>query len=204
MRKGLIVLAAVSLAAATACGGGNRKVSRMSANTTTDLSGKWNDTDARLTAEALIQDCFGSAWLPNHLEEHSGEKPAVTVGRIVNKSDEQIDGQVFTKNIERAMVNSGKVRVLAQRDGELDEVMAEQDLGMSGRVADDSAPSVGNMRGADYVIVGRISSITDQVGGEATKFYQINFELLNTTTRDKVWVGEHKIKKAISQASASW
>ncbi len=203
MRKGLILLAVVSMVATVACGGG-RKVSRVSANTTTDLSGKWNDTDARLTAEALIADCFGSAWLPNHLEENSGTKPAVTVGRIVNKSDEQIDGQVFTKNIERAMVNSGKVRVLAQRDGELDEVMAEQDLGMSGRVSDDSAPSVGNMRGADYVVVGRIASITDQVDGQATKFYQINFELLNTTTRDKVWVGEHKIKKAISQASASW
>ncbi|MEO0813401.1 MAG: penicillin-binding protein activator LpoB [Myxococcota bacterium] len=203
MRKGLIFLAVISLAATSACGGGGRKVSRISANTTTDLSGKWNDTDARLTAEALIQDCFSSAWLPNHLEDE-GSKPAVSVGRIVNKSDEQIDGQVFTKNIERAMVNSGRVRVLAQRDGELDEVMAEQDLGMSGRVSDETAPSVGNMRGADYVIVGRISSITDQIGGQATKFYQINFELLNTTTRDKVWVGEHKIKKAISQPSTSW
>lgn len=198
-----MVLTALVVGGLVACGGGKRQVSRVDANTTTDLSGKWNDSDARLTAEALIADCFNSAWLPNHLEEE-GEKPAVAVGRIVNKSDEQIDGQVFTKNIERAMVNSGKVRVLAQRNGELDEVIAEQDFGASGRVSDETAPSIGNMRGADYVVVGRIASITDRLEGQATKFYQINFELVNTETRDKVWVGEHKIKKAISQDSVSW
>lgn len=37
-----------SLAFLVACGGGGKKVSRIDASSTTDLSGKWNDTDSRL------------------------------------------------------------------------------------------------------------------------------------------------------------
>ncbi|MEM6531443.1 MAG: penicillin-binding protein activator LpoB [Myxococcota bacterium] len=204
MRKGLILFAAAALTTTAACGGGkSRRVARVNANSTTDLSGKWNDSDARLTADALIKECFSAAWLQNHMEEN-GSRPSVAVGRIKNKTDEQIDGQVFVKNIERAMVNSGKVEVLAQRNGELDAVIDEQNLGASGRVSDESAASVGNLKGANYVVVGRIASITDQIEGQATKFYQINFELVNSESGSKVWIGEHKIKKAIAQDKVSW
>lgn len=192
------------LVASMGCAAGrSRRVARIDDQQSTDLSGDWNDTDARLTSEALIKDCFASAWLVNHLEEH-GEKPTLAVGRITNKTSEQIDGQVFVKNIERAMVNSGKVEVLAQRNGELQEVLQEQNLGASGRVSDASAASVGNLTGANYVVLGRIASIVDQVDGAAAKFYQVNFELVNSESGSKVWIGEHKIKKFIEQDSYRW
>jgi len=50
--KQLIVLVLIG-ALLTACGGG-KQVTRLEADTVTDLSGRWNDTDARLVAEEMI------------------------------------------------------------------------------------------------------------------------------------------------------
>lgn len=193
----------VGFSGVTACGGSKRNVSRVSTNTQTDLSGNWNDTDAKLTSEKLISDCFSSAWIPE-FQQANGKKPSVRVHGIVNKTDEHIDAQVFVKNIERAMVNSGKVKVVAQGGNELGSVNAEQDYGAGGRVSDQSAASIGQQSGANFVLVGRMASIVDQVEGEKAKFYKITFELIDSSSAEKVWIGDHEIKKVITQAGHSW
>lgn len=195
-----VVMAALSLVAGC---GAKRTVSRVATDTQTDLSGRWNDTDARLTSEALIEDCFARPWLKRFTGE-SGRPPKVRVRNIVNKTDEHIDAQVFVKNIERAMVNSGLVDVVAQTGAELESVNDEQDYGVGGRVADESAPSIGNQEGADFVLVGRMASIVDQVEGTTAKLYKITFELIDATSARKVWMGDHEIKKVVQQARVGW
>jgi uncharacterized protein (TIGR02722 family) len=185
------------------CAGPDVQVSRVAAGTATDLSGRWNDTDARLTSESLIQECFASAWIVNFMEEQ-GRKPSIRVRSVVNKTDEHIDAQVFIKNIERALVNSGKARVLAQEGSELSAVDSEQERAVSGKQSDDTAVSVGQETGADFVVSVRVGSILDQVDGRKTKFYKINFELISPTTGEKAWMGDYEIKKLVSQRSVGW
>lgn len=186
---------------ALGCGGPSRNVKRLSTNTTTDISGNWNDSDARMTSEALIKQCFGAAWLKRFKDEE-GRSPVVRVRRIVNKTDEHIDAQVFVKNIERAMVNGGAVDVLAQEGAELESVNKEEDYGVSGRVGD--GPSIGNQQGADFVLVGRLASILDQHEGVRAKLYKVTFELIHAESGKKAWIGDHEIKKLVTQDSASW
>ena len=184
--------------------GAKKKVARVDSATQTDLSGNWNDTDARLTSEALIKDCFERPWLKKFATEKS-RNPKVRVRNIINKSDEHIDAQNFVKNIERAMVNSGTVDVVAQaNDAERGSIRDEQADGASGNISDESAASIGNEEGADYVLVGRIASILDQAEGQKVKFYKITFELIDASSGKKAWMGDHEIKKVIEQASASW
>lgn len=203
MRSGAFVLAAVvAVAGLTGCGP-KRSVVRVGVESQTDLSGNWNDTDARLTSEALVKDCFERPWLGKFAGEN-GRAPKVRVWKIVNKTDEHIDAQVFVKNLERAMVNSGEVDVVAQRGSELESVNEEQDYGVSGRVSDESAPSIGNQEGADFVLVGRMATVVDQVEGKRAKLYKVTLELIHATTARKVWMGDHEIKKVIKQARASW
>ena len=201
--KWMVTVGCVLVATASACAGPGRQVRRVDASTQTDLSGRWNDTDARLVSDTLISDCFASAWLPSFQQDKS-RKPSVRVRGIVNKTDEHIDAQIFIKNIERAMVNSGKVRVLAQEGSELSSLDAEQARSTSGRQADDSAVSVGNETGADFVVAVRMASILDQIEGEKAKFYKINFELISPSSGEKAWIGDREIKKLISQDSVSW
>ena len=73
---GLGVLVAVMTLGA--CAGPSRNVQRVASDTQTDLSGKWNDTDARLTSEALIGQCFSAPWLADFVQEQ-GRKPTMRV-----------------------------------------------------------------------------------------------------------------------------
>ncbi len=197
------VLVSMSMMACISTRGNSRQVTRVSADSQTDLSGNWNDTDARMVSDALLRDCFASAWIQNFVEEE-GRKPAIRVRSIVNKTDEHIDSQVFIKNIERAVINSGKARVLAQKGAELGAVEEEQDRAVSGRLSDDSSVSVGNETGADYVVSVRVTSILDQVRGKQAKLYKVNMEMLHSSTGEKVWIGDHEIKKLVSQSRVRW
>lgn len=200
-RLGLSALALVCGAAA--CGGATRQVRRVDAQMQTDLSGQWNDTDARLVSETLIGDCFTAAWLDDFKHE-KGRKPAVRVRGVVNKTDEHIDAQIFIKNIERAMINSGRVKVLAQEGSELASLDAEQARSTSGHQSDATAVSLGNETGADFVVSVRMASIVDQIEGQRAKFYKVNFELISPTSGEKAWIGDREIKKLITQDRASW
>jgi len=151
----------------------------------------------------MIKDCVARPWLKKFTAD-KGRPPKIRVMKIVNKTDEHIDAQVFIKNLERAMVNGGEVDVVAQQGHEMDSAHAEQDYGASGRVADDTAASIGQMEGADYVLVGRMASILDQVEGKKAKLYKVTLELIDSASGRKAWIGDKEIKKVISQSRASW
>ncbi len=180
-----------------------RHVTRVDATSETDLSGDWNDTDARMTSNAMIEQCFASPWLV-HFTEKQKRAPRIRVRGITNMSNEHIDAQVFVKSIERAMINSGKVRVLAQEGSELNAIRREQNDSASGLQSDNSAVSVANESGADFVVAVRIASIDDRLGGHRVKFYKINFELIDPSTGEKSWIGDHEIKKFVDQAAMGW
>jgi PBP1b-binding outer membrane lipoprotein LpoB len=168
-----------------------------------DLSGDWNDTDSRETAKSMIDQCFSQSWLTDFLPAH-GRKPAIRVRGIVNKTDEHIDALNFIKTIEKAMVNSGKVRVLAQAGEESAVMRDEQREAVSGEQDANTPVRTGKAMGADFVVSVRIGSIQDQIRGKRVKFYQIDFELIQSSTGEKVFVGEHQIKKYVTQPGARW
>ncbi len=178
-----------------------RQVTRMDPETQTDLSGKWNDTDSRLVAEEMVTDALNRPWLINFVEDN-GERPVVTVGRIRNKSSEHIDVETFTTDFERELINSGKVRFVAnkfQRD-DVREERFEQDEWASA----ETKKKLREELGADFILLGAIKSITDQIEGKMTVSYQTDLELINIETNEKVWIGNKVIKKGISQGSTKW
>lgn len=185
------------------CAGSTQQVKRVDARTQVDLSGKWNDTDARLTADALIAECFASNWL-TQFQMGQKRKPAVRVRGVTNKTDEHIDAQIFIKSIEAAMVNSGKVTVLAQDGNEMEVMDQEQVRASSGRQAATTPVALGHETGADFVVAVRLASVLDQVEGRQVKFYKVNFELVSPTTAEKAWIGDYEIKKLVSQGKVTW
>ena len=93
------------------CGGG-KTVQRIDTDTTVDLSGSWNDTDSRLVSEEMISQVLAHPWLVRY-EAVNDSRPTVIVGTVRNNSTEHIDTNMFTKNLEIAFINSGRVRVVA-------------------------------------------------------------------------------------------
>ena len=61
----------------------------------------------------------------------------------------------------------------------------------------ETAKRWGKELGADFMLFGVITSITDSYKKEKVVYYQVNLELANLETNEKVWIGEKKIKKYI-------
>ena len=174
----------------------SKQVTRVDADTTIDLSGRWNDTDSRMVADEIIGDCLSHPWINDH-GISAGGKPVVIVGGIRNKSMEHIPVATFITDIERAFINSGKVRTVsgASERGEIREERAEQ-----GEFASlETVKRMGQELGADYMMTGEINTIEDREGGDQVVFYQTDLTLTNIETNEKIWIGNKKIKKFIGR-----
>lgn len=174
----------------------SKQVTRVDADTTIDLSGRWNDTDSRMVADEMIDDCLNHPWINNH-GMNTGGKPAVIVGGIRNKSMEHIPVATFITDIERAFINTGKVRPVSG-SGERGEIREERaDQGEFAAL--ETVKRMGQELGADYMLTGEINTIEDRVEGKQVVFYQTDLTLTNIETNEKVWIGQKEIKKFIGR-----
>lgn len=190
-----VLLAAVGLSACT------QHVVRVSPDQAIDLSGRWNDVDSRMVADALIQQSFeaaaGENWVSRHTRGSGGDRPTVIVGTVRNRSMEHVPVSTFVRDLERAYVNSGAVRVVSSR-GERDEIRDERDDQQEYASADTRA-RLRMETGADYMLQGEIQSIEDREGGRSVIYYQVDMTLTSLESSERVWVGQHRIKKFIDR-----
>ena len=195
MNKLLTCLFLFGLIVSVGCGP-TKQVSRIDSDTTVDLSGRWNDTDSRLVADQIIDDCLNHTWINDHGIQTSS-KPVVIVGAIRNKSNEHIATQTFIFDIEQAFINSGKVRTVASKS-EREEIREER-ADQSEHAAIETIKRMGREHGADYMMTGEINTIEDREGGKQIVFYQTNLTLTHIENNEKVWIGTKKIKKFIGR-----
>ncbi len=183
----------------SACGG--TSVQRMDAGEVKDVSGRWNDTDSRLVAEEMISDCLSRPWY-GKAQSELGKNPTVIVGTVKNQSQEHIATDTFVEDLQRSLINSGKVEFVASKNerGEVREERMDQDTNAS----DETRKAHGQETGADFMLSGALNQIIDQEGGKAVVFYQTNLKLLNMKTHQVVWNGQKKLKKFVTKARASW
>ncbi|WP_018126339.1 penicillin-binding protein activator LpoB [Balneola vulgaris] len=176
----------------------SQKITRIDTDTTTDFSGRWNDTDARLVAEEMIADALSKPWL-NRFNRSNQKPPVVIVGRVRNESMEHIDTEVFTKEMERAFVNSGEVSVVA--NSEEREQIRDERLDQQSNASYESTKKMARELGADFMLIGNINSIVDETVDNRTLavFYTVNLEFVNVETNQKVWIGNKKIKKLVER-----
>jgi len=172
----------------------SQRVTRIDTDLVTDVSGRWNDTDSRLVSEKMTGECLESTWLSLYMER-TGERPTLIVGNVQNRSYEHIDATTFMKDIERDFLNSGMIRIVAsvsQREDLRDERWSQQ-----GFASPETRTALRNEYGADYMMMGTITSIIDEAEGVRVVYYQIDLELLDIETTEKIWMGTEKIKKII-------
>jgi hypothetical protein len=168
-----LVLPLVVLAL-TAC---TTPVTRVPREAPIDLSGRWNDTDARVTAEAMIKDALARPWV-RRFTQVMGRTPVVSVGTVLNRTHEQLNTQTFVKDLERVLANSGQVQSVAEKP-------AGQDLG------------------ADFVLQGMITTLMDEPDSTKAVFYQVDLELVDPASNVKVWQGQKKIKKLVERGKTT-
>jgi penicillin-binding protein activator len=173
----------------------SRSVTRIDPAKEVDVSGRWNNTDSRLTAEQLTADILKADWLGNFLQTKAGQKPVVICGFVDNKSHEHIEAETFVKDLEQSFVQTQKVR-LVQAGKKREELRAERaDQQTNSTVS--TMKKFGMEVGADYILQGSINSIVDAHKKKKVLYYQVNLELTDMQTNEVVWIGDKKIAKYV-------
>lgn len=191
----LTLLAATAIITTTGCSSPKSAVQRVNENTVTDISGRWNDTDSRLTAEEITAELMDHAWYSTFASENTGKKPVLIVGMITNKSHEHIATETFSKDIEKAIINSGRMRLV--QAGTMREEIRGERAEQQNNASASTMKKFGLEHGADFMLQGTVNSIVDENKKEKAVYYQIDLELTNIQTNEKVWIGDKKIKKLI-------
>ncbi|HMN40727.1 MAG TPA: hypothetical protein PKE29_07750 [Phycisphaerales bacterium] len=195
--KTLATLTALSLLASlSACGGSTyRDIKRVDPETVVDVDYRFNDSDAREIWQKMSNDSTFRGWIDRWMAEHGGQRPVIIVGPVRNNTQDYINPLTFTRNMEREMLNSGRVRVVAAK-GDRPDLREERMQGQEWNTPA-SRKAMKNEQGADLMLMGEINSIPARSpsGRTVVQYYQCNLDLTDLESNEKVWIGSVDIKK---------
>lgn len=200
MKASRLILATVSMALLLSGCSSNPSVKRIAPDQVTDISGYWNDTDANQTSQEMIGQMLSEPWLSNFEGVNGGKAPTVIVGGITNLSSEHISTSTFIDDMQRELINSGKVQFVAGKDqrSEVRDERKDQDLNASS----ETRSAMGQEVGADFMMQGTINAIIDAAGDTSVKYYQVDLRLINMHNNLIVWTGQKKIKKVVERSGS--
>ncbi|QKK03680.1 MAG: SH3 domain-containing protein [Pseudomonadota bacterium] len=100
---------------------------------------------------------------------YDGPQARIAVSRFENKAGNMGSwwnpaiGDGMADMLTTALFNSGRFIVLERQA--IDDVLSEQDLGASGRVRGDTAAAIGEIEGAELLVVAAVTEFSDNSGG---------------------------------------
>jgi penicillin-binding protein activator len=192
-RTGLLAAAAGLL---LACASGP-EVTRVAADAQIDLTDRWNATDSRLVAEAMMDDMLDFPWLNEFRADTRRERPRVIIQSVRNRSHEHIPVDTFINDLRRELLRSGLVEFVAggaERE-DVREERRDQDLYAS----EETRARMGAELGADFALTGSINSFVDQLDRTRVTFYQTDLRLIHLETNREVWNGQKQIHKVMER-----
>ena len=132
------------------CQGGG--IQRVDPEKVTDVSRGFNDTDARQIFQSLSEDCLSRPWIDNWMHGNGGDYPIIFLGEVRNDTEEYIDTDMVTNQIQRVLLNSGRVRIKAVRDARAE--LREERLDTQFNDPD-TIKAVAKEINADFALVGQ-------------------------------------------------
>ena len=199
MKKYFVLALSLSVASVlTGCV--SSTVERVDFDSQQDLSGYWNDTDARIVSNDLAEQLTDSSWYNKFIQEND-RKPVIIIGSIRNNTDEHINTSIISKKLEISLINTGKVLSVA-KSSERKEIRDERD-DQQINASIDSAKNIGNETAADFMLRGDIKTIVDSDGLKSVRTYFITAELVDIETNTKIWLGENSTIKKVIRYSAT-
>ncbi|MDR1288699.1 MAG: penicillin-binding protein activator LpoB [Treponema sp.] len=182
-----------------ACASGPQ-VSRVSADTVTDLSGYWNNTDVEIVCGTLIQACLNSRRVTGTADS-LGRLPVFLVGNFSNETGEHLDTSIISETMELAIFDSERAEFVA--GGGIREQLRTERQDQQGNASEETARALGMEVGADFLLTGSVKTIVDRAGGTLTRTYYVSARLTNIETGVLLWMDQNsEIKKIIKTPRA--
>lgn len=149
---------------------GRPKITVLRPDQAVDLSGQFNDGDARALARAAISDALKSGWL-----KAAKTRPIVRLYPIRNRTMEHLQLKVISERLATGLLDSGKVRLRGHRGrGKIDPQNT-------------------------FVISGNLTSQVSAISAAQTmRSYRLTLEAVNVDSNRKVWILNRMIKKIVA------
>jgi uncharacterized protein (TIGR02722 family) len=180
------------------CAGENWNIERRNPKEVHDLDYRFDEDDAREVANAMIADCLSRPWIDRWEASHDGKRPLIVVGNVSNNTQDYINTELFTDPIQKELLNSGRVRVKAQKDlrNELRDERLDTKFNDPATVK-----AIAKEVNADYMLVGRVADNKERSGDgrQVISYYKVTLELIDIETAEKTWIGDHDIEKGASR-----
>jgi uncharacterized protein (TIGR02722 family) len=193
--RALTLTASLAVVATLAgCVEPHRAVTRVDPESRIDVDYRFNDVDARDTWREMTADALRQGWI-ERAGQASGRKPVVIVGPIKNATQTYLDTQMFTTEIERELINSGRVTFVAMNT-QRDDIRAER-ADQQEWASPQTRKNLRAETGADFIMLGRVMEDSPRTltGRGGVAYYKINLEIINLETNEKVWIGSKEVKK---------
>lgn len=119
-----------------------------------------------------VRESSGRSMADAQADHYNGPKARIAVARFENKTADVAGyagwynpsiGDGMADMLTTALVNSGRYIVLERMA--LDDVLGEQDLGASGRVREETAAAIGEVEGAELLVVAAVTEFDGNSGG---------------------------------------
>ncbi len=191
------VPAAMVIAAGVGMAGGcgkNWDVERVEPEKSTEVDYRFNDEDARQIFQSMTTDCLNRPWLKNWTRSHSGQPPIIFLSDVRNQTEDYINTQLFTTQIQEELLNSGDVRIKAERD--FRDAIREERLDTKFNDPE-TIKAVAKELNADFALTGFVNDNKQRSndGRVIVNYYQANMRLIDVETAEIVWSQTKELKK---------
>jgi penicillin-binding protein activator len=190
----LIVPVAASFLALGACENQPWNVKRVDPAKQTDLDYRFNDQDAREIFQQMSQDALSRPWIESWMRSHGDQRPIVYLASVKNNTQDYINSELFTNQIEENFINSGKVRLKVEHDARQELRNERMDTQFNDPA---TVKAVAKEINADFALMGSINDNKQRSpsGNTVVNYYQARMELVNVETAETVWTRTAEIKK---------
>ena len=126
----------------------------------------------------------------------------IDAAHFTNDSSQRIDRNLIADRLRVGLAHAAKGRLAFVGREHRQVVAAERDLKRSGQVDRATRAAVTRQAGADYRLVGRISTLDsrDNTTGMTQRFTQIVFDMIDLETGLSIWTNLYSFTKAAADS----
>lgn len=153
------------------------------------VTNRFGSTDLQMIAESMTRSMLQSPVIA------ARRRPLITVNDIKNKTSEYIDTRSITDSILTQLTRSGLVRFAVDVADMSDQTEELARQNQSGLYKKSSTKKMGKMEGADFRLVGSISSIVKRTEEIQDVYYKFSLRLTDIESGVVEWADEKEIRK---------
>ena len=152
------------------------------------LNDEWSETDMQVIVKSLTESMMSIPAVAN-----AKTPPKLMFTKIQNKTSDHVDTMSIIDMFRVEMMQTGKVTFINKEARE--DVADEYNYQNSGMVSAETKKSAGGQIGSDYIVDGRLDSITQTVDKDKTVYYKLTLILTNLKTNEMIWTNHKEIRK---------